>query len=119
MLGHTQPIRNTVDYITADGTATAGSDFIQTSGTIVFEAGETSRTILVPTIDDELTENSETFVVSLSNPSGATLVDAQGEATILDDDAPATQDAIYVYDIGFESKRRDSDWRAVFEIYYV
>lgn len=105
-----------VNYTTADGTATAGTDFIQTSGTIVFEAGETSRTIIVPTTDDDVTEDPETFVVNLSNPSGATLADAQAEATIFDDDAPATQNAIYVYDISFESKRGGKDWRAAFAV---
>lgn len=106
----------TVDYSTTGGTATTGTDFMQASGTIVFSPGETSRTILVPTVDDDVTESPEAFVVNLSNPSGASLADAQAEATIFDDDAPATQKFIYVYDIGFDSKRGGKDWRAVFSI---
>lgn len=81
---NTQPI--TVAFTTADGTATAGSDFQSTSGTLTFAPGETSRTITVPVFGDRAGEANETFVVNLSSPSNATLADAQGVGTIVDDE---------------------------------
>ena len=78
----------TADFATADVSANAGSDYFATSGTLTFEPGETAATIIVPTIDDFVPEDDETFVVDLSNPNGATLRDAQGVVTIKDDDGP-------------------------------
>ena len=57
------------------------------SGTLTFAPGETTRTILVRTVDDAAAEPTETFTVNLSNPVGATIADGQGVGTILDDDA--------------------------------
>jgi hypothetical protein len=82
----------TVSYSTANGTALAGSDYVASSGTITFAPGETTRAILVPTLDDSLYEGNESFVVNLSNPSaGATIADAQGTATIVENDIPPTK----------------------------
>lgn len=58
-----------VQYETADGTATAGQDYTATSGTLNFANGETSKTIQVPIINDETTEPDETFTLALKNPS--------------------------------------------------
>jgi hypothetical protein len=58
------------------------------SGTITFAPGETSRTILVPTIDDSMSEPTETFFVNLSNPVGATIARGQGVGTIIDNNDP-------------------------------
>ncbi|MEO8216430.1 MAG: Calx-beta domain-containing protein [Acidobacteriota bacterium] len=76
----------TVDYATAAGSATSGSDFTATSGTLTIPAGSTSGTISVPIVGDTLTESNETYVVNLSNASGATISDGQGAGTITDDD---------------------------------
>ena len=57
----------TVDYATANGTASAGQDYTATSGTLTFGAGETTKTIQIPILDDATTEADETFTVSLSN----------------------------------------------------
>ena len=57
----------TVDYATANGTAIAGQDYTSTSGTLTFGAGETSKTIQIPILDDATTEVDETFTVVLSN----------------------------------------------------
>ena len=92
-----------VDYTTADGAAVAGSDYIATSGTLSFAPGETSKTIIVPTTDDGIVEDTESFVVNLSNPAGATLEDAQGVATILDTDGPLFSDS-------FENGEWDGKW---------
>ena len=57
----------TVKYATADGTATAGSDYNAASGTLTFAAGETSKTVTVAVRGDTLVEGAETFRVVLSN----------------------------------------------------
>ncbi|MBK8009867.1 MAG: hypothetical protein IPK13_00835 [Deltaproteobacteria bacterium] len=76
----------TVDYETADDTATGGLDYTATRGTLSFPVRSTTQTIRVPVVGDVSDENDETFRVTLSNPSGATIVDGEGQATILDDD---------------------------------
>ena len=77
-----------VDYVAVDGTATAPADYAATAGTLSFPAGMTTRTLTVPVVGDLLDEPNETFVLRLSNPSGALLADAQATVTILDDDPP-------------------------------
>src|SRR5262249_9298180 len=57
-----------VDYATANGTGTAGSDYVATSGRLTFTAGQTSKTITVVGIGDTLNEPDQTFYVNLSNP---------------------------------------------------
>ena len=69
----------TVDYTAPDGT----------SGTLVFAAGETSKTFASTWTDDALDEADEVVSATLSNPSNATILDGSGELTIIDDDAPA------------------------------
>ncbi len=77
----------TVDYATANGTATAGSDYTTTSGTLSFGPADTVKIISVPTIDDTAIENPETMVINLSNASGgATIRVAQGAGVIYDND---------------------------------
>ncbi|HEY0601486.1 MAG TPA: Calx-beta domain-containing protein [Herpetosiphonaceae bacterium] len=76
----------TVDYATSDNTAKAGSDYTATSGTLVFDPGETTQTLSVPIIDDQLGELSEFFTVTLRN---ATNADISGPSP----DAPVTINA--------------------------
>ena len=71
----------TVEYATADGTADAGEDYTETSGTLTFSPGQTSRTISVPVTDDSLAEYHETFTLTLSNPVNATLLDGVDSIT--------------------------------------
>jgi large repetitive protein len=80
----------TAGYAAANGTAVAGSDFTQATGTVSFAAGETSKTIAITVSADTMDEPDETFTVTLSNPVNATIADASGEGRITDDDAPAT-----------------------------
>ena len=80
----------TVDYGTSDGTATAGSDYTATSGTLTFAAGETSKTVSVPVLDDSHDEGSETMTLTLSNPSGAIVEDGEATGTINNTDAMPT-----------------------------
>lgn len=62
-------------YRTANGTAASGSDYAAQTGTIVFAAGETARTIRVPIADDSLLEGIETLQLELVSATGATLTD--------------------------------------------
>ena len=76
----------TVDYATADGTATAGSDYTATSGTLTFAAGETAKTVSVPVLDDAIDEGEETFTFRLSNATGAPIADGEATGTIENSD---------------------------------
>ena len=80
----------TVAYATGDGTARAGEDYTPVpGGTLTFVAGDTERTIRIGTRQDTRNEDRETFTVTLSRPSNATLgADAAtAVGTIVDDDA--------------------------------
>jgi chitinase len=79
----------TVSYATADGTAQA-ADYTAHSGTLTFAAGELSKTVTVVTTGDTADEPNETVLLNLSNASGATIADAQGVGTIIDNDDPVT-----------------------------
>lgn len=76
----------TVDWATADGTATAGSDYTAASGSVTFAAGETSKTVSVTTLDDTDFEGNETFTVLLSGAVGANLGNAIQTVTLRDDE---------------------------------
>jgi hypothetical protein len=78
-----------VDFATANGTASSGTDYTAKTGTINFAAGETSKTITVAITDDSLVEVNETFNVNLSNAKGVTIKDANGIGTIVSDDITA------------------------------
>src|SRR6266508_1053810 len=77
-----------VDYATADGTATAPDDYLATGGNLVFEPGQTTRTVEVTVNGDTLDEIDETFTTNLSNSVNATIADGLGLGTIIDDDGP-------------------------------
>ena len=80
----------TVNYATANGTATAPQDYTAGSGTVTFAAGVTSQTVTVVVAGDLLDEVNETFVVNLTVPVNVTIADAQGAGTITDNDATPT-----------------------------
>ena len=80
----------TVRYATSSGTATSGSDFKAASGTLTFAPNSTVKSVSVLVYDDSEIEPDETFTVTLTNPTGATLGDATGTATIRNDDTSAT-----------------------------
>ncbi|KQY89763.1 Calx-beta domain-containing protein [Brevundimonas sp. Root1423] len=83
----------TIDYATADGTATAGSDYEAAAGTLSFAAGETSKTISVVVKGDVSPEGSETLTVKLSNPTGdAAVADGEARGRIVNDDMIAIYD---------------------------
>ncbi|MFC1587864.1 Calx-beta domain-containing protein [Planctomycetota bacterium] len=79
----------TVNYATADGTATvADSDYTGISGTVTFIPGDTTETVTVNANGDTKNETNETFTVNLSNATGpgAIITDSQGVGTITNDD---------------------------------
>ena len=82
----------TVNYATSNGTATAGQDYTATSGTLIFNNGETAKTFAVSITNDTLDETDETVNLTLSNPSPNVLLTPNATAvlTILDNDAPPT-----------------------------
>ncbi|MEM7808973.1 MAG: Calx-beta domain-containing protein, partial [Planctomycetota bacterium] len=79
----------TLDYLTSDGTATAGVDYQSRAGTLRFDPGQTSQTIRINISDDQLNEGDETFAISLDAVTGANLgAPRTAQITILDDDQP-------------------------------
>ena len=60
----------TVDYATQDGSAAAGTNYVATSGTVTFAAGEKAKTIVVPILTAGTLPAPETFTLTLSNPTG-------------------------------------------------
>ena len=82
----------TVDYATADGTATAGSDYTKVdTTTLSFAPGETSKEITIAIGGNLIDEPDKTFKVNLSNPTNSTLgTKTTATGTILNDDTPLT-----------------------------
>jgi hypothetical protein len=113
-LSHAVDADVTVDYATSDGTATAGSDYTDTDGTLTFTGnvnnggpgtGETSKTIQIPVTQDPDAEDPESLTLTLSNalPGASAILGAPGTATvtIADDDPPGL--------IGFKALHYDVD----------
>ncbi|MBN1673980.1 MAG: lamin tail domain-containing protein [Kiritimatiellae bacterium] len=82
----TNPV--TVNYAATGGSASAGSDFTLSAGTLTFAPGQTSKSIPLQVTDDGTAESDETVVVSLSNPANASLGSAVFTYTIQDNDGP-------------------------------
>lgn len=80
----------TVSYATADGAATAGTNYTAASGTLTFATGDTSKSVTVATTDDTTAGGDKTLTLSLSNASGAQIADAEATGTIVDDEEPAS-----------------------------
>jgi hypothetical protein len=67
-------------------TASAGSDFVAISGRLTFAPGERIKIVTVTVVGDTVAEPNEVLSLTLSAPTGATIGDDQGSATILNDD---------------------------------
>jgi len=81
----------TVDYTTSPGSAAAGADYTTTAGTLNWASGDdTSKSFNVPIANDLIFEGDETFNVTLSNATGATLGTSLAQVTINDNDAAPT-----------------------------
>lgn len=81
-------LTTTVEYATQAGTAAAGEDYQTVTGTLTFAPGQTSQTITVPVVGDEVYETDETLQVALSNPQNGTIGTGSALITIENDDAP-------------------------------
>ena len=80
----------TIQYSTSDNSATQPGDYSSTSGSLTFNAGVLTRTFTIPIINDVSSESSETFNVTLSNSTGASISDNTGIVTITDNDGGGT-----------------------------
>ncbi len=78
----------TVTVTTADGSATAPSDYLAMNTLVSFAAGVTSRQVSVTIVDDEEVEGEQFFLVTLSGAQNAELSDGSATVTIVDDDVP-------------------------------
>jgi probable HAF family extracellular repeat protein len=101
----------TVVYMTANGTASAGSDYQSVGGMLNFAPGETSKTITVQINGDRLPEPNETFFVNLSSPTNATIADGQGAGTIVDDEP-----RISISDVAKKEGRRGQTTLFIFTV---
>ena len=63
----------TVEYFTADNTATAGSDYLAAAGTLVFNPGETDKNFAITVRDDAEDEAVETAFINIRNPVNAVI----------------------------------------------
>ena len=95
-----------VNYATANGTATAGSDYAAASGLVTFPAGVTRQTVTIAISGDTAVEPAETFTVNLTGPSNAGIGDGQGQGTIANDDAPPG--GLAAYDAALKAPRCSS-----------
>ena len=84
------PAPVTVDYVTADGTARAGVDYVANRGTLTLATGVMRARIEVAVLPDALNEEDESFTLALSNVSGANLTDGQATGWIRGGDQQAT-----------------------------
>lgn len=80
----------TVNFASADGTATAGQDYTATTGSVTFAPGETSKDVKVTLTGDSTFELDETLTMTLTGAVNATIATAQGTGTITNDDAKPT-----------------------------
>jgi len=99
-LSQAAPFTVTVAYATLNGTATTPGDYTSATGTVTFTPGVTQSTINLAIVNDALVENTETFNVTLSNSSGATLgAPSSATITIIDDDLPAVALSSVTYNV--------------------
>ncbi len=90
----------TIDYATEDGTAVEGNNYTETSGTLTFDANETSKTFEVPVLNDEVLEGNKTVLLRLSNPGGGARLLAPTNATLnIIDSAASVQFASATYTV--------------------
>ena len=80
-----------INYATADNTATAGVDYVAASGTLTFQPGELQKTIPLQINGDTVEETDERFFINFSNPVNVNFFNGNGFVTIIDDERPLIQ----------------------------
>jgi len=78
----------TCSFATANGTATAGVDYVANTGTLSFAVGETQKSVVVLVNGDTIDEQQETYFLDISNVQNATVGTSRGNGFIVDDDGP-------------------------------
>lgn len=89
-----------VSYASVNGTAAAPGDFAAVSGTLTFRSWETSKTIAIPIIQDNVSEGAESFSVALSSPTGGATI-STGSASVTIPGAAVNQPPVTVPDQGY------------------
>ncbi len=77
-----------LSFATSNGTATASSDYVATSGALSFAVGEVEKPVVVLVNGDTVDESQETFFLDISNVQNATVSSSRGTGSIVDDDGP-------------------------------
>jgi hypothetical protein len=105
-----------VNYAAAAGSATAGSDFTPTSGTLSFADGESQKMFNVAILQDTLDEIAESINLTLSGLTGGAVLGANGTAIlqILDDDDPPPPPNNFEFDSSQYDTREDYGWRSIY-----
>ena len=100
-----------IDYATEDGTAEAGTDYTEASGTVTFAAGETEQTITITVLDDTANEDREDFKVRLSNATDNRIDLPADPARVLieDDEVTDRQRSAVVQFFGNDQRGRERD----------
>ena len=89
----TQPDTASVEYLTVDGTAQAGRDYVAASGTLNFDSASNTQSFTIQIVDDNLPEPGETINLVLRNPVDAELGTSTATVTIIDNDPTPTPTA--------------------------
>src|SRR5688572_10223400 len=93
-----------VEYATADGTATKGSKYAASSGTLAFGVGETNKLITVPILNNGFAEGTKTFQIVLTNPTGGAILGARATTTVsITDNDVGIQFSFATYSAGEDS----------------
>src|SRR5258708_26861401 len=79
-----------VDYATGNGTATTGTDYTATTGTLNFADGVDSQTFTIPILNDGSDDGSETVNLTLSSPTGGATLGTQSTAVLTINDSPGS-----------------------------
>jgi hypothetical protein len=93
-----------VNYTTAGSSASSGSDYVFTPGSLTFAPGETVKTVQVPIVANTVPERTESFFFNLSNPVNAMLGTSHAVATIIDDDAATGKPLMAISDLVIDEK---------------
>jgi len=87
-LGHVAANAITASYATANGTATAGTNYVSTTGSVTIPAGQLIATVTVATLATTTPSAARTFTLNLTAAPGAVITGAQGVGTIANTDFP-------------------------------
>jgi chitinase len=102
----------TVRYRTAAGTATAGSDYQESTGLLTFRIGQRTAMVSVGVVGDQVVEPDETFAVELFSPANATIGVSTAVGTILNDDTLAAMAAAVSPTTPSRRRLTSSVWRS-------